>query len=144
MGISIIGQTDEFCPADRKIYSLRGKTDTVASFPLICGSIMSKKIAEGISGLVLDIKIGNGAFIKDVKEADQLGRLLSLIGAEFNVDVKYINSDMNQPLGKYSGLLCEIDECVEALHGNGEQDLMKVVYELGEIALTMANQDNPI
>ena len=68
VGISIIGQTDEICPADRKIYMLRGKTDTVASFPLICGSIMGKKIAEGIQGLVLDIKIGNGAFIKDAKE----------------------------------------------------------------------------
>ena len=143
VGISIIGQTDEICPADRKIYMLRGKTDTVASFPLICGSIMGKKIAEGIQGLVLDIKIGNGAFIKDAKEANKLGQLLATIGSNFNVEVNYINSDMNQPLGKYSGLLCEIIESMEALQGRGDDDLMKVVFTLGELALNMANQNSP-
>lgn len=143
VGISIIGQTDEICPADRKIYMLRGKTDTVASFPLICGSIMGKKIAEGIQGLVLDIKIGNGAFIKDAKEANKLGQLLATIGSNFNVEVNYINSDMNQPLGKYSGLLCEIIESMEALQGRGDDDLMKVVFTLGELALNMANQNFP-
>ncbi len=143
VGISIIGQTDEICPADRKIYKLRGETDTVASFPLICGSIMSKKIAEGIQGLVLDIKIGNGAFIPDLKEANQLGNLLSLIGNEFNVDVNYTTTDMNQPLGNYAGLRCEIYESIKCLKGNGPKDLMDVVFNLGEIALTMAGQDNP-
>ena len=143
VGISIIGQTDEICPADRKIYKLRGETDTVASFPLICGSIMSKKIAEGIQGLVLDIKIGNGAFIPDLKEANQLGKLLSLIGNEFNVDVNYTTTDMNQPLGNYAGLRCEIYESIKCLKGNGPKDLMDIVFNLGEIALTMAGQDNP-
>ena len=143
VGISIIGQTDEICPADRKIYKLRGETDTVASFPLICGSIMSKKIAEGIQGLVLDIKIGNGAFIPDLKEANQLGNLLSLIGNEFNVDVNYTTTDMNQPLGNYAGLRCEIYESIKCLKGNGPKDLMDIVFNLGEIALTMAGQDNP-
>jgi len=143
VGISIIGQTDEICPADRKIYSLRGKTDTVASFPLICGSIMSKKIAEGIQGLVLDIKIGNGAFIKNENEADKLGDLLKLIGSKFNVNVNYINSDMNQPLGSYAGLACEIYECMDALNGKGHKDLMNVVFSLGEIALSMANESHP-
>jgi len=143
VGISIIGQTDEICPADRKIYKLRGETNTVASFPLICGSIMSKKIAEGIQGLVLDIKIGNGAFIPNLKEANQLGSLLSLIGNEFNVDVNYTTTDMNQPLGSYAGLCCEIYESIKCLKGNGPKDLMDVVFHLGEIALTMAGQDNP-
>ena len=143
VGISIIGQTDEICPADRKIYTLRGQTNTVASFPLICGSIMSKKIAEGIQGLVLDIKIGNGAFIPDLKEANQLGNLLSLIGSEFNVDVNYTTTDMNQPLGNYAGLRCEIYESIKCLKGNGPKDLMDVVFNLGEIALTMAGQDSP-
>ena len=143
VGISIIGQTDEICPADRKIYKLRGETNTVASFPLICGSIMSKKIAEGIQGLVLDIKIGNGAFIPDLKEANQLGNLLSLIGNEFNVDVNYTTTNMNQPLGNYAGLRCEIYESIKCLKGNGPKDLMDVVFHLGEIALTMAGQDNP-
>ena len=143
IGISIIGQTDEICPADRKIYELRGRTNTVASFPLICGSIMSKKIAEGIKGLVLDIKRGNGAFIKDSKEANKLGRLLTLIGSEFNVEVKYINTNMDQPLGKSAGLLCEIIECIEALEGKGSNDLMQVVFDLGELALKMAKQKKP-
>ena len=142
VGISIIGQTDEICPADEKIYSLRGKTDTVASLPLICGSIMSKKIAEGIKGLVLDIKVGNGAFIENIDEANKLGNLLALIGSKFGVNVKYINSDMNQPLGNYAGLLCEIVESIESLKGNGPKDLMKVVFELGEIALNMAGENN--
>jgi len=143
VGISIIGQTNEICPADKKIYSLRGKTDTVASFPLICGSIMSKKIAEGIQGLVLDIKIGNGAFIKDENEANKLGELLSLIGKKFDVNVNYLHSDMSQPLGKYAGLSCEISECIDALNNQGAKDLMEIVFKLGEIALTMANQKNP-
>ena len=142
IGISIIGQTDEICPADRKIYSLRGKTNTVASLPLICGSIMSKKIAEGIDGLVLDIKVGHGAFINDIQEANKLGDLLKLIGSQFGVDVKYIHSDMNQPLGHYAGLLCEIVESIESLKGNGPQDLMKVVFELGTIALNMAGKND--
>lgn len=141
-GISIIGQTDQICPADRKIYSLRGKTNTVASLPLICGSIMSKKIAEGIEGLVLDIKVGNGAFINNIEEANKLGDLLTLIGSQFDVNVKYVHSDMNQPLGNYAGLLCEIIESIESLKGNGPQDLMNVVYELGIIALNMAGQNN--
>ena len=143
IGISIIGQTDEICPADRKIYQLRGETNTVASFPLICGSIMSKKIAEGIQGLVLDIKIGNGAFIPNSKEANKLGRLLSLIGSEFNVDVKHTTTDMNQPLGNYGGLMCEIYESIKCLKGDGPNDLMDVVFHLGEIALTMAGHNNP-
>ena len=143
IGISIIGQTDEICPADRKIYTLRGKTNTVASFPLICGSIMSKKIAEGIQGLVLDIKTGNGAFIPDSTEANKLGDLLSLIGEEFDVDVKYTTTDMNQPLGNYAGLLCEIYESIKCLKGDGPKDLMDVVFHLGEIALNMAGENNP-
>ena len=143
VGISIIGQTDEICPADRKIYTLRGQTNTVASFPLICGSIMSKKIAEGIQGLVLDIKIGNGAFIPDLKEAKKLGNLLSLIGKEFDVDVNYTTTDMNQPLGNYAGLRCEVYESIKCLKGDGPKDLMDVIFHLGEIALTMASQDNP-
>ena len=143
VGISIIGQTDEICPADRKIYSLRGRTNTVASFPLICGSIMSKKIAEGIQGLVLDIKIGSGAFIKNVNDANKLGELLTLIGSKFGVKVKYIHSDMSQPLGSSAGLLCEIEESIKALSGKGANDLMDVVFELGDIALNMAGEDKP-
>jgi len=138
VGISIIGQTNEICPADRKIYSLRDKTDTIASLPLICGSIMSKKISEGIQGLVLDIKYGNGAFLESKEEGQKLGELLSLIGSKFDVDVKYLGTSMNQPLGNFSGLSCEIIESVNCLNGKGPEDLMKVVFDLGKVACSLA------
>lgn len=142
IGISIIGQTDEICPADRKIYALRDKTNTIASLPLICGSIMSKKISEGIQGLVLDIKYGNGAFLESKEEGQKLGELLSLIGSKFNVDVKYLGTSMNQPLGNFSGLSCEIIESIDCLNGKGPDDLMKVVYNLGKVAFSLAKINN--
>ena len=141
--ISIIGQTDQICPADRKIYHLRGKTNTVASLPLICGSIMSKKIAEGINGLILDIKIGKGAFINDKNRATDLGELLKSVGKEFGVNVNYITSNMNQPLGLSAGLLCEVEESINALKGDGCQDLMNVVIKLANKALKLTNIINP-
>ena len=142
VGISIIGQTNEICPADRKIYSLRDKTNTIASLPLICGSIMSKKISEGIHGLVLDIKYGNGAFLETKKDGQRLGKLLSLIGKKFNIDVKYLGTNMNQPLGNFSGLNCEVIESIDCLKGRGPDDLMDVVFELGRIACSLARIDN--
>ena len=142
VGISIIGQTDEICPADKKIYNLRDKSDTIDSFPLICGSIIGKKIAEGIEGLVLDIKTGNGAFMKTEKDALFLGSLLKKIGEEYAIRVQFSITDMNQPLGDYSGLLCEIIESMETLKGNGAEDLLEVVYHLGSISLKMAGLDN--
>ena len=142
IGISIIGQTDEICPADRTIYSLRDKTNTIASLPLICGSIMSKKISEGIQGLVLDIKYGNGAFLESKEEGQKLGELLSLIGSKFNVDVKYLGTSMNQPLGNFSGLSCEIIESIDCLNGKGPDDLMKVVFNLGKVAFSLAKINN--
>ena len=142
VGISIIGQTSEICPADRKIYSLRDKTNTIASLPLICGSIMSKKISEGIHGLVLDIKYGNGAFLETEKDGQRLGKLLSLIGKKFNVDVKYLGTNMNQPLGNFSGLNCEVIESIDCLKGRGADDLMDVVFELGRVACSLAKIDN--
>ena len=143
IGISIIGQTDEICPADKIIYDLRSKTDTIKSYPLICGSIMGKKIAEGINGLVLDIKTGQGAFMDSIEKAQGLGEFLKKIGSEFNINVKYAITDMNQPLGEYSGLLCEVVESIDTLKGNGPKDLNEIVYYLGSIILKMANIDNP-
>jgi len=143
VGISIIGQTDEICPADKKIYNLRDKTDTIDSFPLICGSIIGKKIAEGIQGLVLDIKTGNGAFMKTKKDALALGSFLKKIGEKYDIQVQFAITDMNQPLGNYSGLLCEIIESMETLKGGGPKDLLDVIYHLGDISLKMAGIDNP-
>ena len=134
VGVSIMGQTNDICPADRKIYDLRDRINKIASYPLICGSIMSKKIAEGIQGLVLDIKTGNGAFMHSVQMATELGELLSDIGIRNGLKMKVAITDMNQPLGKFSGVGCEIVESIHCLKGRGDKDLMNVVFYLaGEI-----------
>ena len=143
VGVSIMEQTEEICPADRKIYALRDVTNTVASNPLICGSIMSKKIAEGIKGLVLDIKVGNGAFMKTLSQAKELGKLLKEVGELYGLKVFTCFTDMNQPLGNSAGLWCEVRESVECLKGNGPDDLMAVVYHLGKSALEIAGIENP-
>ena len=132
IGISIMGQTKEICPADRKIYELRDRMNMIDSYPLICGSIMSKKIAEGIDSLVLDIKTGNGAFMHSMDMAINLGNLLKKIGELNGVKVRVAITDMNQPLGIYSGIACEVQESIDALNGNGDSDLMDVVYHLAE------------
>ena len=143
VGVSIMEQTKEICPADRKIYALRDVTNTVASNSLICGSIMSKKIAEGVQGLVLDIKVGNGAFMKSLEQAKNLGILLKEVGELYGLKVSTCFTDMNQPLGNSAGLWCEVRESVECLKGNGPDDLMAVVYHLGKSALEIAGIENP-
>ena len=130
-GYAVMSQSEEICPADRRIYDLRSKTGTVASIPLICGSIMSKKIAEGISGLVLDIKVGNGTFMKSKHKAIELGSWMKKIGEAFNIKTNIVYSNMNQPLGNYAGLSCEVFEAIECLKGKGPNDLMEVTFELG-------------
>ena len=130
-GYAIMSQSNEICPADKKIYDLRSKTGTVSSIPLICGSIMSKKIAEGISGLALDIKIGNGTFMKTKEEAIKLGSWMEKIGKAFNIKTDLTYTNMDQPLGRFAGLSCEIKEAIECLKGNGPDDLMAVTLELG-------------
>ena len=143
VGISIMCQTSEICPADGKIYALRDVTNTVASYPLICGSIMSKKIAEGIKGLVLDIKTGNGAFMSTLEDAQNLGELLKSMGEAHGVNVYPAITNMDEPLGNMAGNWCEVVESVQCLNGNGATDLMEVVYHLGEKALEMAQIENP-
>jgi len=130
-GYAIISQSNEICPADKKIYDLRSKTGTVSSIPLICGSIMSKKIAEGISGLALDIKIGNGTFMKSKDQAMELGSWMKKIGHAFGIKTDIAYTNMDQPLGNYAGLSCEILEAIDCLKGNGPNDLMDVTLELG-------------
>ena len=132
VGISIMGQTEDICPADRKIYELRDRINMIDSYPLICGSIMSKKIAEGIDTLVLDIKTGNGAFMYTLEMASELGSLLKKIGELNGVRVYVSITDMNQPLGNYSGIACEVTESIDSLKGSGPSDLMSVVYHLAE------------
>ena len=137
-GICIMSQTDSICPADKKIYALRDVTDTIDSIPLICGSIMSKKIAEGISGLVLDIKIGNGAFMSSLRDGKRLASALIDVGKALGVSTEVIFSNMDQPLGKTAGMWCEVNESINALNGLGDEDLMDVVYKLGSKIMLQA------
>jgi len=131
IGVSMIGQTDTICPADKRMYALRDVTGTVESIPLICGSIMSKKIAEGIQGLVLDVKTGNGAFMKNTADAKKLGEMLTKIGEAFGVTTDAVYTSMDQPLGRFAGLWCEVRESIDDLLGIGPDDTMSVTYELG-------------
>lgn len=114
-GTSIIGQSKDFCPADKKIYALRDATHTVANIPLICASIMSKKIAEGVSGLALDVKYGTGAFMNTLESAQTLAEKLMHIGHRNHVNTICVLSSMNQPLGRYIGNKLEILECIEIM-----------------------------
>ena len=141
-GCAIMAQSDQICPADKKIYALRDQTGTVPSVPLICGSIMSKKIAEGISGMVLDIKVGNGAFMKTMEQARDLGSWMKKIGAAFNIETDIIFTNMDQPLGRFAGLACEVQESIKALKGNGPKDLMEVTFELGAKLLVQTKLAN--
>ena len=144
VGLSLSGQTSEICPADRKMYTLRDKTGTVASTPLICGSIMSKKIAEGIEVLAMNITVGNGAFMKTVEKAKTLGKQLKMAGEQFGVSTNIVYSRMDQPLGREAGLWNEIQESVSCLKGEGEPDLMAVVTALAEPMLKHAGVKNPL
>ena len=130
IGCAIISQSKEICPADNKIYALRNQTATVPSIPIIASSIMSKKIAEGISGLVMDIKIGNGAFMKTKNQAFELSKLIRKIADSYEINIDIIFSNMNQPLGRYAGLGCEIKEAIDCLKGNGPKDLITNTFEL--------------
>lgn len=114
-GLSFIGQTAQICPADKKMYSLRDVTGTVESLPLICASIMSKKIAEGIRGLVLDVKVGSGAFMKSHEHAKELAKGLVAIGKGSNIKTRALITNMNQPLGCYVGNALEVHECLSIL-----------------------------
>lgn len=115
LGTAIIGQTGEICPADRKLYALRDVTSTVESIPLICASIMSKKIAEGIDSLVLDVKYGSGAFMKDFAMAKELATSLIEVGKRHGKKVAALLTNMNQPLGAYAGNSLEMQECIAIL-----------------------------
>ena len=137
-GCSIIGQTARIAPADKKLYALRDVTATVPSIPLIVASIMSKKLAEGIDALVLDVKWGQGAFMKTYDQAQQLAHNLVEVGHRMNKSMAALISDMNQPLGKTAGNALEVQESIECLRGNGPEDLMEVTMALSARMLVQA------
>ncbi len=139
--VGLIGQTGNICPADKKIYALRDVTATVRSIPLISASIMSKKIAEGIQGLVLDVKTGNGAFMQTPHESRALANSLVSIGKGYGIKTTALITDMNQPLGSAIGNWFEMEESVKGLQGDGPADLMEVTYALGAEILRMSNPD---
>lgn len=136
VGTCFIGQTQNICPADKKIYALRDVTATIESLPLICASIMSKKIAEGIDGLVLDVKYGSGAFMKTAEQAEELALKLMAIGKGYGKKVVSLISSMNQPLGQYSGNAWEVFECVEIM-----KNIRNPMYdETRELSLQLSAQ----
>jgi pyrimidine-nucleoside phosphorylase len=117
VGAAIIGQSAEMCPADRKLYALRDVTGTVDSLPLICGSILSKKLAEGMSALVLDVKFGSGAFMKTLGDAEKLAAALKDIGVRSGKTVTALLTRMDEPLGRFVGNALEVQECLDILDG---------------------------
>src|SRR5438874_5072133 len=129
-GCAMIGQTAEIAPADRKLYALRDVTGTVESPYLICASIMSKKLAEGIDGLVLDVKTGSGAFMKKEEDAAFLASLMAETGERMGKKVVALITDMDQPLGRMVGNSLEVAECVAILRGEGPDDLRDLSIEL--------------
>jgi pyrimidine-nucleoside phosphorylase len=132
IGVFMIGQTADICPADKKLYALRDVTGTVPSQPLIVASIMSKKLAENLDRLVLDVKFGSGAFMKTKKEAQQLAAAMTKVGKLMAVEVSHLLSPMDEPLGRTVGNALEVSECVEVLKGGGPPDLVKLVLDLAE------------
>ncbi|MDZ7290427.1 MAG: thymidine phosphorylase [candidate division KSB1 bacterium] len=140
IGTCLIGQTEEICPADRKIYALRDATATVQSIPLICGSILSKKLAEGLDALVLDVKVGNGAIFEDANMAEKLAEHLIRTATAFNLKSVALLTDMSQPLGVAAGNWVEVCEAIEVLKGGGPEDLRKVTLVLGALMLQLAGK----
>jgi pyrimidine-nucleoside phosphorylase len=132
IGAVMMGQTERFCPADRKLYSLRDVTGTVPSIPLITASIMSKKLAESLDRLVLDVKFGSGAFMRTRADAETLAAAMIAVGHEMEVEVTALLNPMDQPTGRTVGNALEVAEAIDCLNGGGPPDLRQLVLDLAE------------
>ncbi len=144
IGLAIIGQTKNIAPADKDMYSLRDVTATVDSIPLIAASIMSKKLAEGASALVLDVKTGSGAFMKKEKDARELARLMIETGKKNGRKMAAVISDMNQPLGMEIGNACEIKQAIEIMSGEGPDDIRGITVTLAGMMLKLAGKSGSL
>ena len=138
LGLVLLGQTGEIAPADRKLYALRDATATIDAIPLMAASIMSKKLAEGLAGLVLDIKHGSGAFLPDQEDGLELARVMVQLGAKRGCPTVALLTAMDRPLGHACGNALELREAVAALRGEGPADLMEIVLALGAEMLLLA------
>ncbi|MFQ5770389.1 MAG: thymidine phosphorylase, partial [bacterium] len=139
IGVVMIGQTDALCPADKKIYALRDATGTVHAIPLITASILSKKMAESLDALVLDVKVGNGAIFKEREKAWELARMLVKTAEHFQLKTVALLTSMEQPLGNAVGNWLETKEAIETLKGEGPEDLVEITLILGAQMLVLAN-----
>jgi len=137
LGLFLIGQTEDVAPADRRLYALRDVTGTVESIPLISSSIMSKKLAEGIDALVLDVKVGEGAFMPTADKARELARTIIGIGAASGVAVRALLTDMDAPIGRMVGNALEAHEAIDVLRGEGPADTIALTVELGAEMLVL-------
>lgn len=141
IGISLIGQSEHLVKADKLLYALRDVTATVDSIPLIASSVMSKKIAAGADKILLDVTVGQGAFMKNMSDAEKLSETMVALGREVNRETIAVITDMSQPLGKAIGNRLEITEALEIMQGKGREEITDFICELAEILLTLAQVD---